>query len=200
MPGRCDPGMTWSAPSSTPHGSRWIRNVIMFARTDDGGWTWTIPALADHGPNPATGARRLTAMARSWCQVTDQFDSGVLSNSMARTAKASGESTRSTTSRTGADRTNARVAGEQENRHRTPPRRRFSRGMRSSSSRHRSSQACGVRNGSMTAYPRSTSTVGLTSGFMAVVRRHRCPGDSETRQWPQPRIPRNHDQHTHSCR
>src|SRR5258708_27784592 len=60
----------------------------MFSRIDTGGWTWGMPALNVHDPNPATGCFRRTAIVVSWCQPTPQFAETFLSKKRQRTGRA----------------------------------------------------------------------------------------------------------------
>jgi hypothetical protein len=79
--------------------------------TSCGGCTCKIPAFIVHGPNPLTFARSRTAIVKSWCQTTFQFELRVLLNKIPRTAKHSGPSTASTISRTGRDIASVRTLG-----------------------------------------------------------------------------------------
>lgn len=106
--------------------SRCMRSVTIPWSTSPGGRTWMTPALTDHGPKPGASMRSATAMDISWCHATFQFASGVLSNRIARTIKASPPSTGSIRLRTAADDTTSRISATTSNRLRmanTAPRR-----------------------------------------------------------------------------
>lgn len=80
--------------------------------TSGGGCTCKIPAFIVHGPNPQTSARSRTAIVKSWCQTTFQFELRVLLKKIPRTAKHSGPSTDSMISRTDRDIASARTLGK----------------------------------------------------------------------------------------
>ncbi len=90
LPFLCEPGMTRSGPLSSLLSSRCRRMANILAITCAGGCTWGTPAFMVHGPYPGTSRRSRTAIVRSWCHCTFQFDSGVLSNKMPLTAKQPG--------------------------------------------------------------------------------------------------------------
>src|SRR5258707_10259042 len=46
--------------------------------TSTGGCTCKTPAFTVHGPNPSTSLRSRTAIVKSWCQTTFQFELRVL--------------------------------------------------------------------------------------------------------------------------
>jgi hypothetical protein len=62
-----------------------------------------IPAFVVHGPNPSTSLCSRTAIVKSWCQTTFQFELRVLLKKIPLTAKQLAPKTVSMISRTGFD-------------------------------------------------------------------------------------------------
>lgn len=110
-PLRCEPAITRKGPLSIPLSSTCSLIARMPLMTSGGGCTCTIPAFIVHGPNPLTSARSRTAIVKSWCQTTFQFELRVLLKKIPRTAKHAGPSTASMNSRTGRDVASARTLG-----------------------------------------------------------------------------------------
>jgi len=100
-PSLCDPEITRNGPLSSPLSSRCSLMEIMPLMTSAGGCTCQTSAFLVHGPNPLSSLRSRTAIVRSWCQTTFQFELGVLLKKIPLTAKQCGPRTLSMTSRTG---------------------------------------------------------------------------------------------------
>jgi hypothetical protein len=76
-----------------------------------GGCTCTISDLIVQGPNPSTSLRSRTAIVKSWCQATFQFELRVLLKKIPRTAKHFGPKTLSMISRTDLDIASSKTRG-----------------------------------------------------------------------------------------
>ena len=76
-----------------------------------GGCTCKTPAFTVHGPNPSTSPRSRTAIVKSWCHTTFQFELRVLLKRIPLTAKHRGPRTTSMISRTGLDIASSRTLG-----------------------------------------------------------------------------------------
>ena len=144
-PLRCEPAITRKGPLSSPLSS----TCSLIARrpliTSGGGCTCKIPAFIVHGPNPLTSERSRTAIVKSWCQTTFQFELRVLLKKIPRTATHSGPSTASMISRTGRDIASARTLGTDK---------RFLSGWRASSNcLLRSSMVASSKHAGTTAKP-----------------------------------------------
>ena len=117
-----------------------------------GGCTCKTPAFIVHGPNPSTSLRSRTAIVKSWCHTTFQFELRVLLKKIPLTAKHFGPRTDSMTSRTGLDMASSRTHGTDK---------RFLWGRRASSNcLQRRSRTASSRHAGTTAKPCSS-----TSGF-----------------------------------
>jgi hypothetical protein len=110
-PLRCEPAITRNGPLSIPLSSTCNLMARRPPITSGGGCTCKIPAFIVHGPNPLTSARSQTAIVKSWCQTTFQFEPRVLLKKIPRTAKHSAPNTVSMISRTGRDIASARTLG-----------------------------------------------------------------------------------------
>jgi hypothetical protein len=110
-PLRCEPAITRKGPLSVPLSSKCSRTARRLLMTSGGGCTCKTPAFVVHGPNPLASPRSRTAIVKSWCQTTFQFEVPVLLKKIPRTAKQSGPSMVSMISRTGRDVASARTLG-----------------------------------------------------------------------------------------
>jgi hypothetical protein len=110
-PCMCDPEITRNGPLSRPLSSRCSLMESIPLMTSAGGCTCQTPAFLVHGPNPLSSLRSRTAIVRSWCQATFQFELGVLLKKIPLTAKHCGPRTLSMTSRTGFEDENSWILG-----------------------------------------------------------------------------------------
>jgi hypothetical protein len=149
-PSRCEPAITRNGPLSIPLSSRCSLMARMPLITSAGGCTCKTPAFFVHGPKPLVSLRSRTAIVKSWCQTTFQFELRVLLKKIPLTAKHSGPRTLSTISRTDLDIASARTHGTDN---------RFLSGYRASSNcLLRSSTVASSKHAATTAKPsRSTS-------------------------------------------
>ena len=110
-PSPCEPAIMRNGPLSSPLSSRCSLMASMPLMTSVGGCTCQTPAFNVHGPNPSTLLRSRTAIVRSWCQTTFQFELWVLLKKIPLTAKHFGPRTVSMISRTGFDAASLRTLG-----------------------------------------------------------------------------------------
>jgi hypothetical protein len=89
-PSRCDPEITRNGPLSRPLSSRCSLMESIPLMTSGGGCTCQTSSFLVHGPNPLTSLRSRTAIVRSWCQTTFQFELGVLLKKNPSDGKAAG--------------------------------------------------------------------------------------------------------------
>jgi hypothetical protein len=80
--------MNLIAPLSSEHESKCNLSEIISLSVETGGCTCGIASFTDQGPKPGKSTLSLTAIVKSWCQVTYQLESGVLSKKIARTGRA----------------------------------------------------------------------------------------------------------------
>ena len=85
---RWDPEMMCKGPLSSSTASRCSRSATIRCTYGCGGSTCTTPFLTDHAEKPGISTRWVTAINRSRCHGTRQFAIALLSNKVARTARA----------------------------------------------------------------------------------------------------------------
>jgi hypothetical protein len=105
----CEPQITRKGPFSGPLSSRCSLMESIPLMKSAGGCTCQTPAFLVHGPKPLTSLRSRTAIVRSWCQTTFQFELCVLLKKIPLTAKQFGPRTLSMISRTGSDKARLRT-------------------------------------------------------------------------------------------
>src|SRR5260370_22976324 len=110
-PALCEPAITRNGPLPRPLSSRCSLMARMSRKTSTGGCTCKTPAFVVHGSSPLTSLRSQTAIVRSWCQTTFQFEVWVLLKKIPLTAKHFGPRTVSTTLCTAFDVASPRTLG-----------------------------------------------------------------------------------------